>query len=119
MQPKPEALYVISKTHSREIQPAAQIAMYVQIWPDSFGQKQTLFYYDTDRGHAIPGEIIGVGDTYIRFKDKSGTIWSIDEVTIDEYRNNLADYLVDGQEIAKDCNTTEQLWARYRKEYPD
>lgn len=119
MQPNPEALYVISKTHAREIQAAAQIAMYVRIWPDSFGQKHSLFYYDTDRGHAIPGEIIGVGDTYIRFKDKDGTIWSLDEVTIDEYRKNLADILDNGQEIAKACKTTEQLWASYRNEYPD
>lgn len=119
MQPNPEAIYVISKTHARELQPAAEIAMYVQIWPDSFGQKHTLFYYDTDRGHAIPGKIVGIADTSIRFQDKSGTVWDLNEVTIDEYRNNLADYLVNGQEIAKSCKTTEQLWARYRNAYPD
>lgn len=119
MQPNPKALYVISKTHARGLQPAAEIAMYVQIWPDSLGQKHSLFYYDTDRGHAIPGEITGIGDTSIRFRDKDGVIWDLDEVTIDEYRNNLAEHLDNGQEIAKSCKTTEQLWAWYRKEYPD
>ena len=50
--------------------------------------------------------------------DWRGDDWTFREVTIQEFRNSLWQYVGNGYGIAKAIHTTEDLWEWYRKTFP-
>lgn len=116
MQPNDKALYCITQSpHSKK---GTQLALHVQLWAKTLREPETLCFYDTTRGHMIPGKVVGIQDDGFRFEDQRGNTWELREVTIQEYRHRLAKAVVNGEEIAKAIKTTEDLWHWYRRTFP-
>ena len=118
MQPNDRALYCILESPRSSRKPGTQLALHVQLWAATKDEPETLCFYDTGRGHMIPGQVVGIEDHSIRFEDEDGGIWELREVTIQEYRHRLAKTVQNGEEIAKAIKTTEDLWEWYRKTFP-
>lgn len=118
MQPNDRALYCILEAPGSSRKPGTQLALHVQLWAATKDEPETLCFYDTGRGHMIPGQVVGIEDHAIRFEDERGGIWELREVTIQEYRHRLAKTVPNGDEIAKTIKTTEDLWEWYRKTFP-
>ena len=118
MQPNDKALYVVVRSPHTGNRMGTQLALHVQLWVETGEQPETLCFYDTSRGHMIPGKVIGVEDHSIRFQDKNEQIWELREVTIQEFRHRLAKTVANGEAIAQTIKTTAELWEWYRKKFP-
>ena len=111
VQPNKKALYIIDKSpHGEDM-----VCLYVT---DTFRQGY-LCFDGLDRGHMVEGTILEKYENGFIFEDKNGIKWTFREVTIQEYRHQIAKKVYNGANIAKLCTTTEDLWDYYRKEYPD
>ena len=118
MQPNEKALYCIIKSPSTKKAFGTQLALHVQLWEGENGEPDTLCFYDTDRGHMIPGELKEIQDNAFTFEASRGGTWKLREVTIQEFRHRLAKTVINGVEIAKTIKSTEDLWEWYRKKFP-
>ena len=109
-QPNKNALYVIKEFPYGK----NQLVLHVR---NDF-QEGYLCFYDTERGHMIEGKLEQCVADGFSFIDKRERKWEFKEVSIDEFRENLCDKIVNGKEIADLCRSTEELWQYYRKEFP-
>lgn len=116
MQPNLSALYVILKSPHTRGNHGSQLALHVQLREDN--GRDILCFYDTDRGHMKPGDMVEIRDNGFTFVDHNGGTWEFREVTIQEFRHRLAKHVGNGEEIAKTIKTTEDLWEWYRKTFP-
>ena len=115
-QPNEKALYVIDfSPHGSNQQLALHII--VRDSPDKPGTPE-LCFYDSNRGLMIRGKMKNTQDHGFTWTDWRGDDWTFREVTIQEFRNNLWQYVGNGYGIAKVIHTTEDLWEWYRKTFP-
>ncbi len=115
-QPNEKALYVIDfSPHGSNQQLALHII--VRDSPDKPGTPE-LCFYDTNRGHMIRGKMKSTQEHGFTWTDWRGDDWTFREVTIQEFRNSLWQYVGNGYGIAKAIHTTEDLWEWYRKTFP-
>lgn len=110
-QPNPQALYVMRKSPYGD---GKQLVLHVT---DSF-EEGYICFDDTNRGHMIEAKNVETKERSFSFIDTQDRLWEFEEVTIEEFENSLYQYVWNGQEIAKLCATTEDLWEYYRKEFP-
>ena len=110
-QPNKEALYVMRQSPYGS---GKQLILHVT---DDFKEGYICFD-DTNRGHMIEAKNVETKEHSFSFVDTQDRLWEFEEVTIEEFANNLCQYVGNGQEIAKFCATTEDLWEYYRKEFP-
>ena len=110
-QPNKNALYEIKKSPYGD---GKQVVLHVT---DMF-RNGYLCFDDTNRGHSIQGTIISVRENGFSFVDLKNCEWEFEEVTIEYFRTDLYKYVLNGDNIAKSCSSTEDLWNYYRKEYP-
>ena len=66
----------------------------------------------------IQGEITECGESSFSFVDIKKNLWEFEEVTIEMFRESVYRFVVNGEEIAERCNTTEELWEYYNQCYP-
>lgn len=109
--PNDKAFYVLRKTPHGV---GGQVVLHVT---DIFKAGYVCFD-DTNRGHMIKGEIIEQNDRTFTFMDKNQDLWIFEIVTIELFCEEVYRYVCGGVEIMKFCNTTEDLWEYYRKEFP-
>ena len=112
MQPNDRALYVIKKS---PLNNDTQLALHVQLWA---GIPEILRFHDTIQEYKIPGRVAKIEDDAIHFKDTDGATWTLQEVTIEEYRLRLAKHVEYGEILANSIKSTEKLWQWYRNQYP-
>lgn len=91
-----------------------QIVLHVT---DTFKEGYVCFD-DTSRGHMIQGEIVEEDDETFTFVDKHGEKWVFEIVTLEKFKDYVYRCAYNGNEIAKLCNTTEELWDYFRKQFP-
>ena len=115
--PNKEALYVILRSPNHKGSDGKQLVLHVQIWPGDESCKETLCFYDTNRGHMIRGERITETENSFVFLDYSNEEWEMQEVTLEAFRNNLAHFVVGGKDIAQQVKSTEELWLWYRENF--
>ena len=110
-QPNDKALYILRKSpHGND----GQVVLHVT---DTF-KKGYLCFDDTNRGHMIKGEIIRQDKKTFLFRDVNGDLWEFEIVSIELFKEEAYRYVYNGVSIAQLCNTTEDLWEYYRKEFP-
>jgi len=81
--------------------------------------KGNLRYFDTNRGHEIPGKITEEtekGFTFISEGYMPGE-WQFKVLTIEEFKHKYYKLVESGQALAAKLNTTEDLHQWYRKEF--
>lgn len=110
-QPDEKALYRIKTSPYG----GEQVVLHVT---DKF-KKGYLCFDDTDRGHMIQGEITECGENLFSFVDVNKNLWEFEEVTIEMFRERVYRFVVNGEEIAEKCKTTEELWEYYERCYPE
>jgi len=119
MQPDKKTLYRITRSPHSQIEGyGTQLALHMQIRNNPHESSEILCFYDTDRGHMIPGKIISTTDNTFKFCDKDSCIWEFSEVTIEDFKNRLMATVINGEEIARFIETMEDLWEWYRKNFP-
>ena len=99
------ALYVLTFPSG-----AQNLALALQIWEDG-----SLVFHDTCRGHSIHGKITETENGVQVKEDTSGKVFTFKPVTIEAYRRKYKDIAVNGDIIAEECNTTDDLWEYYRR----
>ena len=112
MQPNDRALYVIKKS---PLNKEPQLALHVQLWA---GIPAILRFHDTIQEYKILGKVAKIEDDAIHFKATDGGLWTLQELTIEEYRLNVAKHVEHGEILANTIKSTERLWEWYRKQYP-
>jgi len=110
-QPNEKALYLIKTSPYG----GEQVVLHVT---DKF-KEGYLCFDDTDRGHMIQGEITECGESSFSFVDIKKNLWEFEEVTIEMFRERVYRFVVNGEEIAEKCKTTEELWEYYERCYPE
>jgi len=108
--PNDKALYI--KTESPH--GSGQIVLHVT---DTFKEGYVCFD-DTNRGHMIQGKIVAEDDETFTFIDKHDEKWVFEIVTIEKFKGGMHRHVFNGEEIAKECDTTEELWEYFRKLFP-
>lgn len=108
--PNDKAVYVIRRSPYGE----GQVVLHVT---DTF-RAGYLCYDDTNRGHMLRGEIIASDDDTFTFLRDDGDEWMFEIVTIEKFNQEVHHYVYNGKAISELCNSTEDLWEYYRKEFP-
>lgn len=110
-QPNENALYVVKKSPYGNVE---QLVLHVT---DKF-REGYLCFDDTNRGHMLQGEITAWNEQAFSFADKEKRLWEFEEVTIEEFKSKLCLLVSNGDEIAKKCATTKDLWKYYNELFP-
>ncbi|GEM_PF-1384491 len=115
-QPNEKALYVLDMGPDGNTQ---QLCLHMMIRQAPYKPELLeLCFHDTDRGHMIRGKMKSTQEHGFTWTDWRGDDWTFREVTIQEFRNSLWQYVGNGYGIAKAIHTTEDLWEWYRKTFP-
>lgn len=110
--PKKEAVYVIKRTpHDVE----NQIVLDVGVDEES----GYLCFYDTNRGHMLRGKILDTTENSFSFVDFKEREWKFEEVTVEEFKENIYRHIVGGEKIARKCKTTQELWDYFHEKFCD
>ncbi len=104
-------------------------AVYIYMLPDeeSFTgialdvhmHKGNLRYFDTNRGHEIPGKITGETEKGFAFISEGYMPgeWQFKVLTIEEFKRKYYKLVEGGQTLAAKLKTTEDLHQWYRREF--
>ena len=82
-------------------------------------QGETLRFFDTIRGHEIPGEVMAEeenGFTFISTGYRPGE-WRFDVLTVEEFRRDHYRMVEGGQALAAVIKSTDDLHQWYRREF--
>ena len=82
-------------------------------------QGETLRFFDTIRGHEIPGEVMAEeenGFTFISTGYRPGE-WRFDVLTVEEFRRDRYKLVEGGQALAAIIKSTDDLHQWYRREF--
>jgi hypothetical protein len=80
---------------------------------------ETLRFFDTVRGHEIPGEVMAEdenGFTFISTGYRPGE-WRFDVLTVEEFRRDHYKMVEGGEALAAKIRTTDDLHQWYRREF--
>ena len=75
-----------------------------------------LAFFSTERGHTIEGKITSDNEGNVRVVDKHG-IWEFTPCTLDMFRRKYKNDVINGDDIAEVCETTDDLWEWYRRHF--
>lgn len=86
---------------------------------DAHIHKGNLRFFDTNRGHEIPGEITEETEKGFTFTSTGYAPgeWQFKVLTIGEFKRKYHKQVEDGQIIAAKIKTTEDLHQWYRREF--
>ena len=110
-QPNNKALYLLEKSPYGD---GEQIVLHVT---DEF-KTGYICFFDTERGHMVKGNIVEENEDMFYFIDDEKLEWKFKEISIERFKDGLYNLIVGGDEICQLCNTTEDLWEYFRKEFP-
>ena len=79
-----------------------------------------LLFFDTIRGHMIPGKVIQDGEDAFTFDSAAGFMpgtWEFKALTIEDFRRQTVKIVENGAYIAQAIKTTDDLQEWYRKTF--
>jgi len=75
-----------------------------------------LRFFDTNRGHEIPGKVTNEDEKGFIFTSTAGE-WHFKVLTIEEFKRKYYKLVIDGEIMAAKIKTTEDLHQWYRMEF--
>ena len=81
--------------------------------------KENLRFFDTNRGHELPGKVTMETENGFTFTSTGTTAgeWQFKVLTIEEFKRKHYKLAEDGQTIAAKLKTTDDLHQWYRREF--
>ena len=104
------AVYVFKPAGAKDF---TGIALDVHIYKDN------LRFFDTNRGHEIPGKVTEETEKGFTFTSTGATPgeWQFKVLTIEEFKRKYYKIVEGGQTMAAKLNTTDDLHQWYRREF--